>query len=140
MDVYCCTKRELMEHCLALWRMYGRTYSTLISDYDDAIKELKKMKRNLRKVSREDMRDLPKIPFLELESMDEAKSFLSELDERGMRILTKSIENLRYNVAYNGMKAVIANARCKKSTNRPLSYTDPDSRNGSSNQYSRYGN
>lgn len=71
--------KELFDHAMRLWSEYGESYRTILDRYNKLLdnKEIK-----VKRISASDLKEYPKIDFLDITDEEAAEEYLLCLDER----------------------------------------------------------
>ena len=83
------SRQELIDEAMKLWKQHGSDYRSLLGDYEklldqkrDLIKTGRMRKTRLEPIKKSDLREYPKIRFLDYNDEREARYFLTLLDSK----------------------------------------------------------
>lgn len=131
---------QLRAEALELWHTYAKSYRNLLSDYDKALSDLKKVGRGrtgakhpMPKIQRWALEEYKEIPFFRIETEEAVKKELEKKDEKQLNELIKKINKGVNSYSFTNIREFVKaanyyihNNECKK-----YPFIDPDScRNG----------
>ncbi len=84
---------KLTEKAMGLWHRVGEDYRTKISRYESLLAQKRELKLlPLRPIRKRDLKEYPKIPFLDITEEDKAEEFLRNLPDHRLASLVDRIE------------------------------------------------
>ena len=86
------TNIRLLEELMALWDKYSEEYCSIIDEYNELLEKKRSMGLKLNKINKADLKDFPKIHFLEIENEDGAINYLLKKDETDMKRLIVELQ------------------------------------------------
>ena len=106
------SRQELIDEAMKLWKQHGSDYRSLLGDYEklldqkrNLIKTGRMRKTRLEPIKKSDLREYPKIRFLDYNDEREARYFLTLLDSKEIISVIKEVENFANSALTQTLKA-----------------------------------
>ena len=94
------SRQELIDEAMKLWKQHGSDYRSLLGDYEkllnqkrDMIKTGRMRKTRLEPIKKSDLKEYPKIRFLDYNDESDARHYLTLLDSKEIAYIIKRIED-----------------------------------------------
>ena len=108
------SRQELIDEAMKLWKQHGSDYRSLLRDYEkllnqkrDLMKTGRMRKTSLDPIKKSDLREYPKIKFLDYNDEREAEYFLSLLDNREIVLIVKEVKDFADSALTQTLKAKV---------------------------------